>query len=230
MKKKVLVIAAHPDDEVLGCGGFFDKYKKKYNFKVVFLAEGSSCRYSEQIKYKKNIIRDITHRKNAAIKALKIFSISNISFHDYKCGHLNKLPQLELNRIIEGHIKSFKPEIILTHSNKDLNLDHRTIFDSVLVATRPTKMKSVVKQIYSFEILSSTHWNFQSIFKPKYFIQLSKKNVTNKWYALKCYTSEIAKKPYPRSRHGIETLARFRGMQCGLDYAEGFEIVRYFVK
>lgn len=230
MKKKVLVVAGHPDDEILGCGGFFDKYKNKYNFKVVFLAEGSSCRYDNRLKNERKIYRDIEHRKSCAIKALKIFSISNISFYNNKCGHLNKIPQINLNRLIENEIKIFKPEIILTHSYKDLNLDHKTVFDSVQVATRPTKIKNIVREIYSFEILSSTHWNFKSNFMPNYFIELSKKNVMNKWNALKCYSGETLRKPYPRSRYGVETLARFRGMQCGSNYAESFEIVRSFSK
>tara|TARA_B100000963_G_scaffold296499_1_gene267656 strand:- start:5970 stop:6659 length:690 start_codon:yes stop_codon:yes gene_type:complete len=228
MKKKVLVLAAHPDDETLGCGGFLDKYKKKFEFRVVFLAEGSSCRYEDKLKYKKKIIKDIKHRKDCATKALKVFSISNVIFYNNICGQLNKIPQINLNRVIEKEIKNFKPEIILTHSDKDLNLDHKTISDSVMVATRPIKIKKIVKQIFAFEILSSTHWNFQNNFIPKYFVELSKKNVTNKWKALKCYTSETSKKPYPRSRYGVETLANFRGMQCGLDYAEAYEIVRYF--
>lgn len=230
MKKKVLIIAGHPDDEVLGCGGFLDKYKNKYEFKVVFMTEGSSCRYDDQVQNEKKIKRDIEHRKKCAIKALKIFSITKITFHNHKCGHLNRTPEIKLNKLIENEIKSFKPEIILTHSNKDLNLDHKTVFQSVQVATRPIKIKNIVKEIYSFEILSSTHWNYQNNFLPNYFIKLSKKNVLNKWNALKCYSGETLKKPYPRSRHGVETLARFRGMQCGSNYAESFEILRCFSK
>jgi len=230
MKKKVLIVACHPDDDILGCGGYFDKFKNKYNFKILFLAEGSSCRYEDKTKYKVKIQKDILFRKKCALKALKIFSITNISFFDHTCGQLNKVPQINLNKIIENEINDFKPNIILTHSNKDLNLDHKIISDSVMVATRPTKIKNIVNEIYSFEILSSTHWNFQNSFKPKYFIELSKANIMNKWKALKCYSSEILKKPYPRSFYGIETLAKFRGMQCGSIYAEGFELIRYFEK
>ena len=230
MKKKVLVVACHPDDEILGCGGYFDKFKNEYNFKIIFLAEGSSCRYEDKVKYKKKIEKDILYRKKCAIKALKIFSITNISFFNHTCGHLDKIPQVDLNKIKKKEIKIFKPNIILTHSNKDLNLDHKTIFESVIVATRPTQIKNIVSEVYSFEILSSTHWNFYSSFKPQYFIELSKNNIMNKWKALKCYSSEILKKPYPRSHYGIETLARFRGMQCGSNYAESYEIIRYFKK
>ena len=103
MKKKVLIIACHPDDEILGCGGFLDKYKNQYKFKVIFLAEGSSCRYKDKVKYELNINRDIASRQNSAIKALKLFSISDVSFFNHACGQLNKVPQTILNKIIENH-------------------------------------------------------------------------------------------------------------------------------
>jgi LmbE family N-acetylglucosaminyl deacetylase len=230
MKKKILVIACHPDDEVLGCGGYFDKYKDKYNFKVIFLAEGSSCRYKDKIKNKVKIAKDIATRKISALKALKLFSIDNISFFNHTCGQLNKVPQTKINKILECEIKDFKPNIIFTHSNKDLNLDHQTIFKSVLVATRPTVIKNIVNEIYSFEILSSTEWNYSSKFHPNYFIEISKKNLMKKWKALKCYKTEIQKKPYPRSLFGIETLAKYRGLQSASIYAEGYELIRRFIK
>lgn len=230
MKKKILVIACHPDDEILGCGGYFDKYKSRYKFKIIFLAEGSSCRYKDKVKNKVKIDRDIAIRRNSALKALKLFSINDISFHNNTCGQLNKVPQTKINRIIENEIKDFKPNIIFTHSNKDLNLDHQTIFKSVLVATRPTIIKNIVNEVYSFEILSSTEWNYSKNFRPNYFIKISKKNLMNKWKALKCYKTEIQKKPYPRSLFGIETLAKYRGLQSGSIYAEGYELIRKFTK
>ena len=230
MKKKVLIIACHPDDEILGCGGFLDKYKNQYKFKVIFLAEGSSCRYKDKVKYELNINRDIASRQNSAIKALKLFSISDISFFNHTCGQLNKVPQTILNKIIEDQIQIFRPNIVFTHSNKDLNLDHQTIVKSVLVATRPTSIKNIISEIYSFEILSSTEWNFLNKFKPNYFVSMSKKNILNKWNALKCYKSEIQKKPHPRSLFGIETLAKYRGLQCGSNFAESYEIIRSFKK
>ena len=121
MKKKILVVACHPDDETLGCGGYLDKYKNKYQFKVIFLAEGSSCRYKDRIKNKIKINKDIETRKRSALKALKLFSITNISFFNHTCGQLNKVPQTKINKILENDIKNFKPNIIFTHSSKDLN-------------------------------------------------------------------------------------------------------------
>ena len=228
MKKKVLIIACHPDDEILGCGGFLDKYKNQYKFKVIFLAEGSSWRYKDKVKYEFNINRDIASRQNSAIKALKLFSISDVSFFNHACGQLNKVPQTILNKIIEDQIQIFRPNIIFTHSNKDLNLDHQTIVKSVLVATRPTSIKNIISEIYSFEILSSTEWNFyykKKSFNPNYFIDITS-TIDKKIKAAKAYKNEINAWPHPRSIKGIKNLAKYRGQSVGLKYAEAFYLLR----
>ena len=152
-----------------------------------------------------------------------------MSFYDNKCGSLSNISPLLLNKIIEKEIKIYKPNIIFTHSNTDLNMDHRTIFNSVLVATRPSSENSI-EAIYSFEILSSTEWNFDQSFKPNYFIELSKNDINNKSKALKCYKSEIKSAPYPRSEYGIKSLAKFRGLQAGFSYAESFNLIRKIIK
>ncbi len=230
MKKKILIIAAHPDDDVLGCGGLFAKYSKKFDFKVIFLCEGSSCRYKNLKKNELKIRKEIQYRELCAKKSLKLFSIKNISFYNNLCGRLHKVPQIKLNQIIENEIKRFKPSTIFTHSDKDLNSDHKAIFKSVMIATRPKIIKNIVTSIYTFEILSSTEWNFSSNFKPNYFINLNRLQLLKKWKAIKIYKSEIRNKPHPRSLFGVETLAKYRGMQSGNLYAEGFELVRKLKK
>ena len=228
MKKKILIIAAHPDDDIIGCGGFLSKNYKKYKFKVVFMSEGSSCRYKNLEKNQNKILKEIKFRQACARKALRIFSIKDISFYNNQCGNLHKMSQLKLNQIIEKEIKKFKPNIIFTHTDKDLNSDHKTINNSVLVATRPVQSKIKIDVIYSFEILSSTEWNFNNNFKPNYYISLSKRDVLNKWKALRAYKSETKPKPHPRSLFGVESLSRYRGIQSGDLYAEAFEIIRKF--
>jgi len=226
MKKKILIVAAHPDDEILGCGGFISKYKKKFNFSVLFLAEGNSCRYSDLRKNYIKIKKEINDRKKQCLKALKTMSVTNVVFHDNPCGSLNFLPTIKLNQIIEKEIQKQNPEIIFTHSKNDLNQDHKVVFQSVMMATRPVGNKSSVKEIYSFEILSSSEWAYTENFKPNYFISLSKKNLNDKWKALKCYKDEIRKQPHPRSLFGLKTLANYRGIQTGTEYAEAFRIIR----
>ena len=229
MKKKVLIIAAHPDDDIIGCGGFLSKNQKRYKFKVVFMSEGSSCRYKNLTKDEHKITKEIKYRQTCAKKALGIFSIKDISFYNNQCGNLHKMSQLKLNQIIEKEIKEFKPNIIFTHTDKDLNSDHKTINKSVLIATRPLQKKNRIEVIYSFEILSSTEWNFNNNFKPNYYLSLSKKDVLKKWKALKVYKSEIKPKPHPRSLFGVDTLSRYRGIQSGNLYSEAFEIIRKFI-
>tara|TARA_B100000963_G_C22624673_1_gene671690 strand:+ start:1443 stop:2132 length:690 start_codon:yes stop_codon:yes gene_type:complete len=226
MKKNILIVVAHPDDEILGCGGFISRFKKQSNFKVLIIAEGSSCRFKKLFKEKKEIQKKIELRKNQAKKALALFSVKDVTFCDLPCGSLNSIPSIRINQLIEEQIKLFKPEKILTHSSEDLHPDHRAVFHSVMQATRPIKKDNFVKEILSFEILSSSEWAYSSIFKPNYFIKLSKKNVNEKWKALKCYTEEIQKKPLPRSSFGINTLASFRGIQSGNEFAEAYYQVR----
>ena len=228
MKKKILIIAAHPDDDIIGCGGFLSKNNKKFKFKVIFMSEGSSCRYKNLNENSEKINKEIKFRQECARKALSFFSIKDISSYNNQWGNLHKMSQLKINQIIEKEINKFKPNIIFTHTDKDLNSDHKTIHKSVLVATRPVKIKNRIDAIYSFEILSSTEWNFNNNFKPNYYISLSKKDILQKWAALRVYKSEIKPKPHPRSFFGIESLSRYRGIQCGNLYAEAFEIIRKF--
>lgn len=229
MKKKVLIIAAHPDDDILGCGGFLAKHKDRYNFKVVFIAEGSSARFKNIPDNLKKIKETIEIRNKYAKDALSLFNIKDIKFHNLPCGRLDTKPIIEINKIIEKEIKSFNPETVLTHAEDDTNNDHRIIFRSIMMATRPGIYKNL-KTIASFEVLSSSEWNFSEAFTPNFFEVLTLKELNLKWKALKCYKTETQSFPHPRSEQGIKTLARYRGMQAGFKYAESFKIIRMFSK
>ena len=224
MKKNILIVVAHPDDEIIGCGGYISRFKKQSNFKVSLLQKEAAVDLKTYSKRKRNS-KKVELRKRQAKKALALFSIKDITFCDLPCGSLNSIPAVKINHLIEKQIKIFKPEKILTHSSEDLHPDHRAVFHSVMQATRPIK-DNTVKEILSFEILSSSEWAYSSIFKPNYFIKLSKKNINEKWKALKCYKEEIQKKPLPRSFFGVSTLASFRGIQSGNEFAEAYCQVR----
>lgn len=229
MKNKVLIIAAHPDDDILGCGGFISKYKKKYDFRVVFIAEGSSCRFTNLNKDKDRITETILTRNSYAINALKKLSVKNVKFYNLPCGRLDTHPIIEINKILEEEINKYKPNIIFTHSENDTNNDHRVIYKSTMMATRPGIFKSL-ELVMSYEVLSSSEWNFSEPFSPNYFVALNKSHVKDKWNALKCFISETKKFPHPRSEQGITALALYRGMQSGFNYAEAFRVIRYFQK
>ena len=230
MKEKILIVAAHPDDEVLGCGGFISRFKSICDFRVVFIAEGSSCRFKDLIKDKNQIIKKINLRQTQAIKALKSLSIkkNNIKFFNLPCGRLNSIPSVQINQLIENEIKIFKPSKVMTHSLNDNHTDHQQVFKSVMQATRPVSKQEYLKEVISFEILSSSEWSFDNVFKPNFFIKLSKKNIIEKWNALKNYNEEILDKPHPRSLFGLTALANYRGLQNGTEFAEAFKIIRFF--
>lgn len=226
--KKFLVIVAHPDDEVLGCGGFLKKFSKlRKNIRVIFLAEGSSCRFKNKSKYKSEIEKEIEKRKKYASLALKDLGIKDFYFYDMPCGKLNSKPITEISKIVEVEIQKFKPDIILTHSNFDVNLDHRTIFQACLQSTRPTNKENIIKALISFEILSSTEWKYSKIFEPNLFINIEKE-IKYKIKALNRYKSEIGKYPHPRSAEGVKGLASYRGIQSHNKFAEAFKIIRLF--
>ncbi|WP_244934497.1 PIG-L deacetylase family protein [Leptospira vanthielii] len=222
--KKVLILAAHPDDEVLGCGGILSKYQGSgVEFKIVFIGEGSSCRYTElDSKESKDAIN---FRNACAIKALDSLGVQNFVFHNLPCGRFDQIPIIEINKIIEKEITSFSPDTLFTHSVFDANNDHKIVFHSTIMATRPGAKNSVSK-LYSFEVLSSSEWNFQSPFVANYFESLSEQDVENKWKALEIYESETKEFPFPRSRLGIKTQSMSRGMQAGCSFAEAFYLVR----
>lgn len=226
---KVLIIAAHPDDDILGCAGLMSKYRGQIEFKVIFIAEGSSCRFNKQQIEEKDVIKAIKTRNTFAIKALKTLGVQNHSFYNLPCGRLDQVAIIDINKIIENEIQDFKPDTIFTHSNEDTNNDHIIIHRATQMATRPGS-DIFVKKVYAYEVLSSSEWRFTHTFSPNYFESLTKKDVLNKWVALRQYESEIKTFPYPRSEEGVFTLAKYRGMQSSNHYAEAFMLIRQINK
>jgi len=220
---RILIISAHPDDEILGCGGIMSKFRDKSTFKILFIGEGSTCRFqSPSLPEAKE---EIIIRNRFAEKALNHLEIKEFSFNNLPCGRFDIIPLIEINKIIENEINDFKPDTVFTHSDADSNKDHVKVNESTIIATRPG---CGVKNVYSYEVLSSTEWGFKKLFKPNVFFSLSKRNIDEKCEALEFYKSEIKDYPFPRSTEGIYTLAQRRGMQSGNNYAEAFELVRQF--
>ena len=219
--KRIMILAAHPDDETLGCGGIISRFKDSAEFKVVFISEGTSCRYEDCTKCAEQISKNIQIRKDAAKRALTGI---DVAFYDLPCGKLDQVSQLKINRIIEKELREFKPDTVFTHWSNDANLDHRRVYDATIIATRPGT--SSVKNVLCYEVLSTTEWNFQKSFNPNCFYELSAKDVDAKCRNMQEYSSECQKWPQPRSDEGIKTLSMFRGMQAGYKFAESFEIVR----
>jgi LmbE family N-acetylglucosaminyl deacetylase len=226
--KRVLIIAAHPDDEILGCGGLISKYQALgVIFKILFIGEGSSCRFEEP---KSNeALMEIKQRNSSAIRSLKSLGIIDMEFNNLPCGRLDQVPIISLNKIIEDAINTFLPDTVITHSPYDANNDHKIVFNATIMATRPAA-QNVVNQVMSYEVLSSSEWAYVHSFTPNYFEELAEKDVESKWQALSHYETEIKNYPFPRSRDGVRALAMIRGMQSGVKFAEAFHLIRKFQK
>lgn len=223
--ENILIISAHPDDDILGCGGLIAKYCETKRIRVIFIAEGSSCRFPEDEINSEASVAAIKHRNQCGENALKSLGIVDYKFYNLPCGRLDSVPIININKIIEAEIRDFKPDTVFTHHAEDANNDHRIVYRATTMATRPV-MNSTVKEVYSYEILSSTEWNFETSFAPNYFEELTEGQVNSKWESLKQYETEILDFPFPRSKEGIFTLSKFRGMQSGLKFAEAYRLIR----
>lgn len=227
MKERILIVAAHPDDEVLGCGGTIAKYRKNGDdVRVVFLAEGITSRYRADEITTPRVQRESKLRNDNAFKALEILSVPSeqVFIEQRPCCRLDQVPMLDLVKQIEGHINPWKPTKLLTHAPYDTNIDHRLTYMAVLAAARP-KQNSQLKSIYSFEVLSSTEWNPLQPFVPNMFIDISD-FFEKKIEALAAYGDEMGSAPHPRSVEVVRSLATYRGAQAGIFYAEAFSLVR----
>ena len=159
--KKILIIAAHPDDEILGCGGCIAKFKNSNEFNVIFLTNGVSARSKDKKKIKK--------RNSETISLYKYLKIKKPTFFNYKDNELDKVPLLKIIKKIENYINVFKPNIIFTHTPNCLNIDHQKTFEATITACRPIN-DNPVNLIMSFETLSSTEWKGN---KKKIFFQIT---------------------------------------------------------
>jgi len=208
--KRILIIASHPDDEVLGCGGIISRFGKDNEISVAILGEGATSRGSGQ--------EEVMKLKESATK---VENVKEVMFFDLPDNKFDTLPLLDIVKKIENIVEKVKPEIVFTHFKNDLNVDHKITYLAVLTALRP-KPDCSVKEIYSFEVPSSTEWSDES-FLPDVFFEI---DIEDKLKLLEGYQSEMREFPHPRSRKGVEALALFRGCSCGLKAAEAFKLIR----
>jgi LmbE family N-acetylglucosaminyl deacetylase len=226
MKKNILVVAAHPDDEVLGCGATIARYAREGHIvSVMILGEGVTSRDDKRQKLKR--AKELNLLKGHVQKANSLLGVKSIILHDLPDNRFDTIDLLTIVKLIEKQLVKTEPEIVYTHTNCDLNIDHIITHRAVLTATRP-QSGNFVKEIYAFEIPSSTEWAFQRFeptFCPNTFIDI-KDTLTLKIRAMNIYKSESKPFPHPRSKEALIALARYRGSAAGLAAAEAFELVR----
>lgn len=222
-KKKYLVVAAHPDDEVLGCGGTIAKVVDEGSeVYTLILGEGITSRDSKRNVIKRS--KDIAELKESSVNANCILGVKKVFFADFPDNRFDSIPLIDIVKYVENIISKIKPCIIFTHFEDDLNVDHKITYNAVITATRPIVGKSV-KNIYSFEVLSSTEWKYPILFSPDYFVDISR-TINKKLNALSTYKTELTKFPHPRSLEAVKMNSELWGIKLGLKNVEAFKVVR----
>jgi len=226
---RILVVAAHPDDEVLGCGGTLAKaIASGAEVAVMYLGEGISARFPVG-QYDSEEFRNQTRvRMDGARESLKLLGIKDYEFGERLCGQFDKYSLISIVKDIERKMGQFKPNMLFTHNPAEVNIDHRLSYEAVEVACRPTR-DFIATEVYTFEIPCSGSWTFDVTFKPNVFVDVSS-YWEKKLAAWSCYEGEGRPFPFPRSIEGLKTLAQYRGMMSNIKLAEAFRLVRMVIK
>ena len=218
-KKRVLVVAPHPDDETLGVGGTIAKYSSKGDEVFVLMVSGHLPPIYSRKAYEETV--------SEAYSAFSVLGVKKSEFLEIPATMIGDKPLHELNGRILKVVNDFNPHIVLC-PYPDRHIDHRLVFDSVMVATRPVGVGKDIKIVAAYETLSETHWNAPHIepnFTPNWVVDISD-HIGKKLKALECYKSQISEFPGPRSIEAVKALSKFRGTQAGFGYGEGLHIVR----
>jgi LmbE family N-acetylglucosaminyl deacetylase len=224
---KVLVVAAHPDDEVLGCGGTIARLAREgHEVYLSIVAEGMTSRSASRAASDPVQVETLHAR---AREAAKLLGVKETFLHSLPDNRLDSVPLLDVVKIVEALVAQTSPERIYTHHPGDLNIDHQIVSRAVLTATRPMA-GSPVREIYEFEVPSSTEWAFQQNgdFRPNTFVDISQ-TLELKLQAMACYESEVRPFPHPRSPEALRAIAQRWGTVVGRTAAEAFQLVRAIV-
>jgi N-acetylglucosamine malate deacetylase 1 len=217
---RVLVLAAHPDDEVLGMGGTLCLHAAEQGdeVRVVCVTDGSSTQYPGDT--------EVRERKNEEARAAaEVLGVTDYVHLDLPDMRLDTLPHVELNAVVEGQIRDVAPEVVYT-PHPDVNLDHRALFDSVAVAARPTPGQPV-RRLLTYAPTSSTEWTPAATnwFVPNWFVDITS-TLDRKLEAFSRFETERRDYPHPRNDRALRAHAELYGATVGCEYAEPFVLVR----
>lgn len=228
MSGDILVVAAHPDDEVLGCGGSLARLANEgHTINILLLADGESSR---QADVQDRDYELVSARNKAAEEACKIMGCKSVNILNLPDNRLDGLERLDIIKQIEIFIERYRPSMVFTHHSGDVNIDHRIVHDAVVAACRP-QPGHPVKEVLFFEVPSSTEWRppgSDSSFNPNIFYDISE-TLENKLEALLAYESELRDFPHPRSLKAVRALAEWRGTTAGVEAAEAFVLGRKII-
>ena len=226
--KRILLVVAHPDDEVLGPGGTMFKLIKYYNciVKLLILGEGLTSR--GDVRNTSSWEKELQIHRSNIDSASKIIGFNSNSIYEFPDNRFDSVDLIDIVKVIEKENKIFKSDSIFTHHGGDLNIDHQKTFEAVMTAVRPMNEQKT-SSIITFETVSGTEW--QSTFDPRkfnpnMFIELTEKEVKTKCDAMDCYEFEKREYPHPRSREALKVRAKMWGIAHGVEYAEAFQIIR----
>lgn len=228
-KETALVVAAHPDDEVLGAGGTMAKLSAAgYSVYVVIVATGAAARYANPGNHVDQIASEIAVLKENVSSTGPILGVKRHVFLDYPDNRLDTVPLMDISHSLKEIVKDINPSIVFTHHHGDYNWDHRVVHEATLMACRANQGERYPRAIYSYEVLSSTERSFRGgefAFVPNVYVDITG-SIQKKIGALKCYTSELGEYPHPRSVEAVKNKALSRGSEVNVNYCEAFQLVR----
>lgn len=229
--KKILVVVAHPDDEILGLGATMNKLITEFTVEVnvVILGEGITSRsnnrdaslWADELK---------VHNENIK-KAQESIGYHSVVTYNFPDNRFDSVDLLDIVKAIEKEKQTFQPDVIFTHHGGDVNIDHQRTFEAVITACRPMKGESV-KTIITFETPSGTEWRSPSDprhFLPNLFYSVGRVNLEAKIKAMESYEFERREFPHPRSPEALTILAQRWGIVVGNDLCEAFCLVRNII-
>lgn len=218
---RVLVIAAHPDDEIYGMGGTIAKLSDQgHEVYSLIVTEGCTTQYKDNPEL-------IEEKMDQAYKANSILGVKEVIFGDLPDMRLDTFEHVKINAVIENAIKDIMPDIVYTHFYGDVNKDHTCVFESTMVAVRPLSSQCV-REVYCYQVPSSTEWGANvaySAFIPNVFEEISS-YYEKKQQSILAYSSEIREYPHPRSIEVVKMYDEALAKRNGLDLAEGFMLIR----
>lgn len=214
--RRVLVVAAHPDDDVLGCGGYMARLAAEgAHVDVLLLSDGVTSRDVQP--------QAVLDRQESARAALTVLGVGAPHLEHFPDNAMDSVPLLDVARAVTERVESLEPDTLITHSMTDLNVDHRLTAEASLIAARP-QPGSPVRHVLQFEVPSATGWRPSAqAFDPRFHVDVTR-YVHAKLSALRCYDAEMRPWPHARSYDAVEALMRWRGAAVGAEAAEAFEV------